>query len=135
MANELRNEVTVEFGDKKVILRPTFECLMQIENKAKKSLLTLINEVANGTGTISDTIIVLKEASKAGGNQLFDKDVQKLIEDEGLVTVQMQLGAFFAKALYGGRQLEVNSKKKSSDTEQSELTGTDTTEQQSEQSV
>jgi hypothetical protein len=92
-------------------LRPSFGCLISIENRAKKSMLKMVEEFQAGHGTLADMICILKEGSRAAGSIMTDKQIESLIEEEGLITVQIQLAQFFVKGMYGGKVNEDQSPK------------------------
>lgn len=108
----LKNDVTIKGAGLEYTLRPSFQCLMNIESKAKKSILQLIQEFNEGKGSLADTITILKEGTRASGTIITDKQVEALIEQEGVMTVQMQLVGFWVKSMYGGKTQEALNKKK-----------------------
>lgn len=99
----LKNEVMVKGAGLEYTLRPSFGCLMGIEERSKKSLMKIIEEFQNGQGALNDLIAILKEGTKAAGRIITDKEIEKLFEEEGIVSVQVQLADFFVKAMYGGK--------------------------------
>lgn len=110
MTNPLRNEVLFELGDTKLTLRPTFECLIEIEDQLLaqgryKTLIEFVNSVGSQSASIKESIIILREASLAGGNPITEKEIVALVEKHGIVPIQMSLAEFLSKALYGGPQL------------------------------
>lgn len=108
----LKNDTTIRGMGQEWVLRPTFGCLMGIENKTKKSILTIIQEFTDGKGNISDLVSILKEGTKAAGNVISDKQIENLFESEGIMTIQKQLGEFFVLCMYGGQVQMEQSKKK-----------------------
>lgn len=107
----LKNEVTIEIGGREITLRPSFGCMTAIEQKAKKSLLNIIEDANNGKGFIADMVIVIREGTRAAGQTMKDEEIQELLETAGILTVQMALVPFFVMSLYGGKQLEAQQKK------------------------
>lgn len=122
--NKLKNEAEVRLGAETYILRPTFANLIAIEGKTKKSLVQLVNATVSNAMPIEDTIAVLVEGSKGTEKPLVRTDVITILDEHGIVPVQMALGDFFAKALYGGKAFEDDTKKKEEvKTETKESTG------------
>lgn len=107
----MKNDVTVKGAGVEYTLRPSFGCLMSIEQRAKKSMLKIVEEFQAGHGSMSDMIAILKEGSRAAGAIMTDAQIETLIEEEGLVSVQVQLAQFFVKGMYGGKVHENQSPK------------------------
>jgi hypothetical protein len=107
----MKNDVTIKGAGVEYTLRPSFQCLINVESRAKKSLLKIIEEFQAGHGTLSDMICILKEGSRAAGAIMTDAQIETLIEEEGLVSVQIQLAQFFVKGMYGGKAHEAQSPK------------------------
>jgi hypothetical protein len=107
----MKNDVIVKGAGHEFVLRPSFGCLISIENRAKKSMLKMVEEFQAGHGNLSDMICILKEGSRAAGAIMTDAQIETLIEEEGLVAVQIQLAQFFVKGMYGGKAHEAQSPK------------------------
>lgn len=129
----LKNDVTIKGAGLEYTLRPSFSCLINIEARAKKSLLKIIEEFQAGHGTLADMITILKEGSRAFGTIMTDKQIEDLIENEGLVSVQVQLAEFFVKGMYGGKVHAAQSPKTEAEGTESLLksSGTNSLESQS----
>lgn len=112
MANELRNEVEVELAGKKLLLRPTFGCLLEIESRTGKSIMQLVREIEGATLSIKDTVIIYEEATKAAERPLTSEEVIDLIQQVGIVDIQTATVDFFTKALFAGPNAKTNDKKK-----------------------
>lgn len=110
MANELRNEVTVELAGQNILLRPSFGCLLEIESRTGKSIMEIVEQIGSNALTISDIIIVFEEGTKAAESPQTKQELIDLMELVGLVTMQTATHEFFSNALYPGI---AQSKKKS----------------------
>lgn len=106
MANKFKNEATFNLGEYKFTMRPTFNCLVEIEDRTGKGILEFVQSVPRGKASTRDTMIVVQEGARAAGTHLTDKEVQAIIEKNGLVRVQEALADFAAIALYGGTELD-----------------------------
>jgi len=62
----------------------------------------LVEEFAQQRGTLTDLLVVIEEATAATGNKVPKEKIIELLENEGVLSVQLGLGNFFGKALYGG---------------------------------
>lgn len=110
MANKLKNEVSVDLASRNILLRPTFGCLIEIEGRTGKSIMQICEDISNAKLTLTDTIVIYEEATKAADKPLTRQEVIDLMEEVGVVAMQTATHEFFSKALYPG---EAQSKKKS----------------------
>ena len=104
------NQKTIIIGDKALTLRATFRALANIEDKTLKPFTTLIQDAAEGRFRIKDVAVILKEGSAAADAPLTDKEIEDLIEENGVLNVATGLAEFLAAALYGGVDKPVEKK-------------------------
>ena len=129
----LKSDVTIKGAGLEYTLRPSFGCMIQVEVRAKKSLLKIIEEFQAGNASLSDMTAILKEGSRAAGKIMTDKEIEDLFDSEGVVSVQVQLAEFFVAAMYGGKVHEAQSPKTEAEGTESPLKsiGTNSLESQS----
>jgi len=106
MANTFKNEFDIDFGDKKLLLRATFNCLVNIEDRCNKSFIELTEALAAGKLRFNDVFIILSEGLKGANVKMDDEELQELIRSVGLLPVTLQLEQFMHIAISGGSALE-----------------------------
>jgi hypothetical protein len=128
----MKQDVMIKGAGLEYTLRPSFSCMMAIEQRTKKSLLKIIEEFQAANASLADMIAILKEGSRAAGKIMTDKQIEDLFDSEGVVSVQVQLAEFFVAAMYGGKvQQEQSPKTEAEGTEaQQKLSGTSSSESQ-----
>lgn len=107
----MKNDVIVKGAGLEYTLRPSFGCMIAIEQRAKKSMLKIIQEFNDGNGGLNDMITILKEGTRAAGKIIKDEEIEALFDAEGVVAIQVQLADFFVAAMYGGKVAEKQSPK------------------------
>jgi len=85
MANPLKGQIKVSLGGEDNNVRQTIDSLMQIESALDKGIIKLANDMAQGDVRLSDLSAILLPALRGGGNNLQQKDVNKLIGEVGIV--------------------------------------------------
>jgi hypothetical protein len=109
MANEQRGETTITLGGETYTLRPTFEALAEMEQKAGCGIIVLmrrfLKDHQGGTFDFStrDVTAVLSSAIKAGGTQV-PANLGAMIREAGLIFVANAVANFLANALAGEQQ-------------------------------
>lgn len=131
--NSMKNDVTIRGAGSEWILRPSFGAMIGIEQRSKKSMLKIIQEFQDGNGSLNDMINILKEGTKAAGNIITDKQIETLFDEEGVVSIQVQLANFFVAAMYGGKVHQAQSPKTEAEGQESQQKsiGTSSSESQS----
>lgn len=107
----MKNDVIVKGAGVEYTLRPSFGAMIAIEQRAKKSMLKIIQEFNDGNGGLNDMITILKEGTRASGKIIKDEEIEALFDAEGVVSIQVQLAEFFVAAMYGGKTAEKQSPK------------------------
>jgi hypothetical protein len=69
MADALRNEVAVMFGEVELTMRATVESLRGIEADLRKGVYRLYRDIAAGEFGMGEIVTILFHGLKAGGNE------------------------------------------------------------------
>lgn len=110
--NKIRNETKLVLGKDEYILRPTFDCMVAIEEATGKALPSFVHAIFTQTVGVKDTVIIIVEGTKAAGKAMSASEASELIQEYGILQVQEGLTDFLTTALYGGKMFEAESKKK-----------------------
>lgn len=97
--NNLKAEKLVKFNDDEYKARMSLDTIIRIENALGISILKLGNKLSQADITMSEIIAVITLALRAGGNNLQDKDVKKLISEIGLLEAIKMCGELVTLAL------------------------------------
>ncbi len=97
-ANEHRGEIELELGDKKIVLRPTYEALQAMERATGTRLIPLARRFGELDFGVSDIVAVISAAA----TEKPDKDIGRLVFEAGVAKVGIRISAFLAGALNGG---------------------------------
>jgi hypothetical protein len=109
MANQFRDEMEITVGEDTFLLRPSFEGLLEIEDKAKAGLLELMQQISSGKITARHTVaIIYGGIVGAGGKITFDELGQKCLE-HGMAEISGKAAMFLAK-IVSARQKKTNPK-------------------------
>ena len=110
--NKLRNETQFTIGDESHLMRPTFDCMIGIEERTGKTIPSFQQLIMSQTFSVTDTVAVLVEGTKTNEEPLAEADAQLLIETHGILEVQEALYDFIVTMLRGGPAFEESAKKK-----------------------
>jgi len=116
MTNPLKGEVDVVLGGETYKARLTVDALIGIETSIGCGIITLCNRIGQADIKISDVAIVLLAALRGGGNDLKQKDVYKIIQENGIVEVTTEVAKLITQSINPKDETddesEVDSKKK-----------------------
>ena len=99
MNNPLRNEVTLSLGGEDYSARLTIDSLIKLEDTLGKSILRVAKDLASADIRLGDCASILHLALRGGGNDLSLKDVKKIIESAGLLSVCRATGELLTQTL------------------------------------
>ena len=97
--NKLKAEKLLKFNDDEYKARMSLDTIIRIEQALNCSILKLGNKLAQADITITEIISVITLALRAGGNNLQDKEVKRLIADIGLLEGIKMAGELVTLAL------------------------------------
>tara|TARA_R100000388_G_scaffold31374_1_gene24514 strand:+ start:367 stop:696 length:330 start_codon:yes stop_codon:yes gene_type:complete len=109
MNNPLRAEKTIKLGDNEYKARMSLDTIARIEDTLGISILKVGQILTTQDITQKQCNIILTLCIRAGGNDVEEKDIWKLMSEQDLVKTITQVGELFAVAL----QTEQTSEKKS----------------------
>lgn len=99
MANNFRGELDFEVGGVKYILRPSFQGLLEIEEKSGLGLMELVNQIGNGKlSTRQAVAIVYGGIIGSGGKVDFDALGEACVE-HGMLQVSTTAAMFLGKII------------------------------------
>ena len=87
MTNPLKGQMTVKIGSEEYTCRLTVDSLIKIENTLDKGIIQLTQRLSEADVRVNDIAVVLLHALRGGGNNVDDKAVKKIIQDNGIVPV------------------------------------------------
>ena len=99
--NAHRGETAVRLGGETIVLRPTFECLAEIESALGEGLLATARRVAHSGLGFRDAAALIAAGSKAAGRSLDPRWLRQALLDAGLVGLSAPLCAFLVGAVTG----------------------------------
>jgi hypothetical protein len=108
MANTYRNEVEVTLNGTKYLLRPTFECLAQIEEFLDKSIFQFMASVIAGHLKAREALFVLETAIKAGESKVDQAELKRNMGEGGLNEVTVAINTFLTAATMPGESIKKN---------------------------
>ena len=85
MTNPLKGEIDLVLGTKTYKARLTVDAIINIEESVGCGIIKLASKMSEGDISISDMKAVLLPALRGGGNDLDEKDVSKIIQNEGII--------------------------------------------------
>ena len=97
--NKLKAEKLLKFNDDEYKARMSLDTIIRIEQALNCSILKSGNKLAQADITITEIISVITLALRAGGNNLQDKEVKRLIADIGLLEGIKMAGELVTLAL------------------------------------
>lgn len=82
--NSLKAEKILNFKDKTYKARMSVDTIIRIEQALGCSIFKVGAKLASTDLTLSETVTILTLAIRAGGNDVSDKDIVKLIGQDGI---------------------------------------------------
>lgn len=109
-ANPLRGEVDIDFEGESFVLRPAWEAVLEVEKLTGKSAVLLATAAQDGEMTAGDAAIVTTAFIQAWGRQTDNATARgvnaarigELIQERGLMQVQLRLALVLTNAVTGG---------------------------------
>ena len=112
--NKLRSEKILTFNDGvEYKARMSLDTIIRIEQAMGVSILKVGNLLASADITLTQIIQVITLAVRAGGNDIKEKDIKKLIADIGLLEAIKMTGELISLALNVDDDSESDDEKKS----------------------
>lgn len=102
-----RNKFELELGDQKYVLRCTFDFLMTVEERLKKSFTELAMDSESGKITYGQCIVLIEEGLKANDAKYDIDDIKKAVVKIGLVPMTLKIQELLLIAAYGGEAMEL----------------------------
>lgn len=101
-ANKHRGEVEIELGGKTYVIRPTFQCMCEIEAGTGKGVMALAIAWAARNFGIADAAVIVTAGMKAAGEEGATlQKVGDMIFEVGLANVTAPIAKFLEMALGG----------------------------------
>ena len=99
MTNPLKGEIEVELGGQTYKARLTIDAIVSIEQAVGCGIIKLATKMSEGDISVGDMMAVLLPALRGGGNDLQAKDIQKLIQDSGIVNATQVVATLLTSVL------------------------------------
>ena len=87
MANPLKGQMSLRIGQSEYTCRLTVDALIKIENTLDKGIIQITQRLSEADVRVNDITVVLYHALRGGGNDVNEKAVKKIIQDNGIVPV------------------------------------------------
>jgi len=105
MTNLLRAETTLKFpNDVSYKAKMSLDTIMGIESALGTSILKVANKLSTGELSLIEIITIMTLSIRAGGNDIKDSDVKKLVSDMGLIESIKTAGDLLTLALDTGEK-------------------------------
>ena len=105
MTNLLRAETTLKFpNDVSYKAKMSLDTIMGIESALGTSILKVANKLSTGELSLIEIITIMTLSIRAGGNDIKDSDVKKLVSDIGLIESIKTAGDLLTLALDTGEK-------------------------------
>ncbi|MGE0270297.1 MAG: gene transfer agent family protein [Alphaproteobacteria bacterium] len=98
--NKYRGEVSIDLGGREYILRPTFEVLVEIEERLGIGLLAIARKFMNREYGIRDVSIIIAAGIKGGGQKI-PENLGEVLATTGVLPFHEKLEKFIAGSLSG----------------------------------
>jgi hypothetical protein len=106
MTNPLKGEIEIELGGQTYKARLTIDAIVSIEQAVGCGIIKLATKMSEGDISVGDMMAVLLPALRGGGNDLQAKDVQKLIQDSGIVSTTQVVASLLTSVLTTGGEVD-----------------------------
>jgi len=105
MTNLLKAETTLKFpNDVSYKAKMSLDTIMGIESALGTSILKVANKLSTGELSLIEIITIMTLSIRAGGNNIKDSDVKKLVSDIGLIESIKTAGDLLTLALDTGEK-------------------------------
>ena len=99
MANPLKGEIKLSLNKKEYKARLTIDALMQIEDALGQGIIKVAQRMGEGDVRIRDLVTVLLPALRGGGNDLQQTQINKIVQDAGIVESTKVVATLLATTL------------------------------------
>lgn len=99
MTNPLKGEVDITLGDTTYKTRLNIDSLVKVETELGCGIIQLAQKISVADIKIKELAVVLRYALRGGGNDVDNKQVFKLIEDNGIVAISAVVAGLITKTL------------------------------------
>lgn len=99
MANPLKGQIKINLASKEYTARLTIDALMQIEDALGEGIIKVASRMGEGDVRIKDLVTVLLPALRGGGNDLQANDINKIVQDAGIVQATKSVAMLLAQTL------------------------------------
>ncbi len=105
MTNLLKAETTLNFpNDVSYKAKMSLDTIMGIESALGTSILKVANKLSTGELSLMEIITIMTLSIRAGGNDVKDADIKKLVSDLGLIESIKTAGDLLTLALDTGEK-------------------------------
>lgn len=98
--NKYRGEVSIKLGEREYVLRPTFEALVEIEERLGSGLVLIARRFANREFGIRDVACIIAAGIKGAGGKV-PENIGELIAKAGILPYAETIVLFLTGALSG----------------------------------
>tara|TARA_Y100000114_G_C11603802_1_gene251737 strand:+ start:318 stop:659 length:342 start_codon:yes stop_codon:yes gene_type:complete len=112
MANPQKGEIDLEFAGKNYTCRLTIDSILRIEDELDCSIIELALDISNVKGRLKHLAAVLYYGLRNGGNDVSRKDVNKIIEESGIVITSTNVANLLSFALSDPKERSVGKPQK-----------------------
>ena len=99
MNNPIRAEKTIKVGDSEYKARMSLDTIMRLEDSLGTSILKVGQKLMAQDITQRECLIILTLCIRAGGNDIEEKQITKLMSQQDLVKTITTIGELFSLAL------------------------------------
>ena len=104
--NQYKGEVKAKLGDKERTFRLTFESIVNIENRTKRSVIELTNDMAQVKYSFKELLVILHEGLLGAKVNVIQEAVGDMIMESGIVKASETAGIVLASAFTGNNKDE-----------------------------
>lgn len=112
MTNTPRGEIALMINGQHYIIRPSFQCLCEIESATGKTILALAEKLADGQIALAEIACIIEAGIKAGSIVTVPREIiGRAIMSSGIATFLAIISEFFSIALTGETSHNLTKKK------------------------
>lgn len=99
MANNFRGEVEIQIGEVKYTLRPSFDGLLEIEEKSGLGLMELVNQIGNGKLSTKQAVAIVYGGIIGSGGKVEFKELGDACVQQGMLEISTAAAIFLSKVI------------------------------------
>ena len=103
--NPHRGDVEIELGGRTMLMRPTFEAIVEAETRTGLGLVTLAGKAAVAELSLSHLTSIITAGLKASGEGATYKAVGPMVFEAGISSVHQPVVDYLTNALNGGKPM------------------------------